>query len=97
MSPSPRLLIIIVLALLPEALCLSDGTRLPASKPRTCDPGSPSVGLPFCNFSLPFPARVDDLYSRLSLDMKLDLFTLPIKPPAYNATLNLLSFYHDSE
>lgn len=78
----------------PESgLCLSDGTG--PLKPRTCEAGSPSAGLPFCDFSLPFGERVDDLYARLSPDARLDLFTLPINAPAFNATLNLLSFFHD--
>ena len=76
-------------------LCLADGTMPPPPKPRTCDPGSPSVSLPFCDASLPFAVRVSDLYSRLSNDAQLALFSLPANPPIYNATLNLLSFYWD--
>lgn len=80
----------------PESgLCLADGTAPPPRRPRTCDPGSPSVALPFCNASLPFAARVEDMYARLTPDARLALFSLPIQPAPYNATLNVAAFYWD--
>jgi len=80
----------------PESnMCLSDGTTTPPLKPRTCEKGSPSYSLPFCDYTLPFSDRIEDLYSRFTLDQKLAIFSQPIAPTEYNATLNILSFYHD--
>jgi beta-glucosidase len=80
----------------PESqMCLSDGTTTPPIKPRTCEIGSPSYNLPFCDYTLPFADRIEDLYSRFSFDEKLAIFSQPIAPTPYNASLNILSFYHD--
>lgn len=78
-----------------SSMCLSDGTTTPPLKPRTCESGSPSYSLPFCDYNLTFSERIEDLYSRLTFDQKLSIFSQPIAPTEYNATLNLLSFYHD--
>jgi hypothetical protein len=74
-------------------LCLDDG--LEPGLPQTCDPGSPSAGLPFCNYSLSQEARVADLIGRLTLQERIDLFSLPNPASAFLPALNLKSFYWD--
>jgi len=77
-------------------LCLDDGA-LPVI-PRTCSPGSVSSGLPFCNYSLSFEARAEDLVARLPLDYKLALIMLPFPvAPAQLAypPLDIAAFFWD--
>lgn len=74
-------------------LCLDDG--LEPALPQTCDPGSPSAGLPFCDYTLSQADRVADLVSRLTLQERIDLFSLPNPASAYLPALNLKSFYWD--
>ena len=63
--------------------------------PHTCEPGSPSFGLPFCDFSLPVDARVADLVSRLSPRQKLDQLQIPVGRVAFDAALNLKGWVFD--
>jgi hypothetical protein len=58
-----------------SGLCLDDGSGPPA--PHTCDPGSPSFNLPFCDYTLPLDARIADLLSRLNQTRKVALFSQP--------------------
>lgn len=51
-----------------SGLCVDAGSRV-----HPCQPGSNGAGLPWCNVSLPFPARVADLVSRLSVVEKLGM------------------------
>lgn len=62
---------------LASRLCLD----APTSAPRTCDPGSQSRSLPFCNTSLPWDQRVEDLSRRLSLEEKIAQMIGPFVPP----------------
>ena len=48
-----------------SGLCADAGSRSKA-----CEPGAPGADLPFCNASLPLPARVADLVARLTVDEK---------------------------
>jgi hypothetical protein len=73
---------------------------LPQSWPiATCGAGAPSAGLPFCDPSLPTAARAADLTARLSLELKLALFALPLPSVPFskltNSTLGLAAFYWD--
>jgi hypothetical protein len=79
-----------------SGLCLDSGAEPPPPPaPPTCDPGSPSAGLPFCDYTQPVAARVQDLWSRLSEAQRLQLFSIPIQPNAYDPALNLPSVYWD--
>lgn len=79
-----------------SGLCLDNGSEPPPPPPpHTCDPGSPSVGLPFCDYTQPITARVEDLWSRLSYDQRIALFSIPIQPNAYDPVLNIPSVYWD--
>ena len=79
-----------------SGLCLDNGSEPPPPpSPHTCDPASPSAGLPFCDYTQPIEARVADLWSRLSDDQRIDLFSIPIQPNAYDPVLNLPSVYWD--
>ena len=69
-----------------SGLCLDAGGEPPAPPaPHTCAPGSPSAGLPFCDFSQPIAARVADLYGRLTFDQRIELFSIPIHPNTFDA------------
>lgn len=65
----------------------------------TCTAGSPSAGLPFCDSTLSISARAADLTSRLSQELKLTLFSLPLPSVPFekltNTTLGLAAFYWD--
>jgi hypothetical protein len=77
-------------------LCLDDGYAPPML--HTCDPGSPSFTLPFCDQTLTRKERIQDLISRLSLSYKLSLFALPLPvslPALVNETLSLAAFNWD--
>ena len=77
-------------------LCLDDGYAPPML--HTCDPGSPSFTLPFCDQKLTRKERIQDLISRLSLSYKLSLFALPLPvslPALVNETLSLAAFNWD--
>jgi beta-glucosidase-like glycosyl hydrolase len=76
-----------------SGLCLDAGTGPPA--PHTCDPGSPAVGLPFCDGTLDLDTRIDDLWARLDNKTRVDLFSIPIQPNAAGGPLNLPSVYWD--
>jgi beta-glucosidase-like glycosyl hydrolase len=79
-----------------SALCLDSGVEPPPPPPpHTCAPGSPSAGLPFCDFLLPVAARVADLYSRLSFAQRIELFSIPIHPNTFDPVLNLKSVFWD--
>jgi len=81
----------------PESkLCLDDGFAPPI--PHTCEPGSPSFDLPFCNAKLSRDDRIKDLVGRLPLQYKLSLFALPLPvslPALVNETLALAAFNWD--
>lgn len=77
-----------------SGLCLEDAGAAPVA-PHTCDAGSPAVGLPFCDASLPVSARVDDLYARLSTQQRIELFSIPAEPNTYDPVLNIPSVYWD--
>jgi beta-glucosidase-like glycosyl hydrolase len=55
-----------------SGLCVDSGSRY-----RGCEPGSPGIGLPFCDSSLPVDSRVSDLISRLSFDEKVSMLATP--------------------
>lgn len=80
-----------------SGLCLDDGFRPPQA--RTCDPESPSYGLPFCDNALPFEERAADLVARLSLEYKASLLMLPFPVNGtagyVDAGLNLAGFGWD--
>jgi beta-glucosidase len=76
-----------------SGLCIDSSTGPPV--PHTCDPGSPSADLPFCNPTLDLDTRIDDLWSRLENETIIGLFSIPIQPNAPNKTLNLPSIYWD--
>jgi hypothetical protein len=79
-----------------SGLCLDSGTEPPPPPaPHTCDPGSPSAALPFCDFTLPIAARVADLWGRLTQEQRLGLFSIPIQPNAYDPVLNIPSVFWD--
>lgn len=79
-----------------SALCLDAGTEPPPPPaPHTCDAGSPSAGLPFCDATLPVTTRVEDLWSRLTAEQRIALFSIPIQPNVYDPVLNLKSVYWD--
>ena len=75
-----------------SGLCLDDGSLV---LPGTCEAGSPSFGLPFCDYNLPLDARVRDLQSRLTLEQRKALFVTPYPPSAYDPVLNLKSMWWD--
>jgi len=81
----------------PESkLCLDDGYAPPLL--HTCEPGSPSFNLPFCNYTLSRDERIKDLVSRLPLPYKLSLFALPLPvslPALVNESLSLAAFNWD--
>ena len=74
--------------MLARHLLLSSAAR-GAPLPYTCAPGSPSAGLPFCDFSLPFDARVTDLLSRVNSTLAVALWSSPAEYSYYEPTLNL--------
>ena len=80
-----------------SGLCLDDAYAPPMMP--TCGAGAPSAGLPFCDPSLPTAARAADLTARLSLELKLALFALPLPSVPFskltNSTLGLAAFYWD--
>ena len=80
-----------------SGLCLDDG-YVPPMQP-TCAAGAPSASLPFCNPALSNAARVADLTSRLSTELKLTLFSLPLPSVPFsqltNLSLGLAAFYWD--
>ena len=79
-----------------SGLCLDSGTEPPPPPaPHTCAPGSPSAGLPFCDYTLPITTRVADLYARLTFDQRIDLFSIPIQPNTYDPVLNIKSVFWD--
>lgn len=79
-----------------SGLCLDSGAEPPPPpSPHTCEPGSPSAGLPFCDYTLPIATRVADLYSRLSFDQRIELFSIPIHANTYDPVLNLKSIFWD--
>ena len=77
-----------------SGLCLQDGSALPPL-PRTCEAGSPSYALPFCDPALDVGARVDDLLARLSPALKLQQFNIGTGGFGYDAALNLKAFHWD--
>ena len=79
------------------ALCLNAGAAPPPGPPppHTCDPGSPSAGLPFCDASTPVAARVEDLYARLSDAQRTAFFSIPAQPNAFDPALNIPSVFWD--
>ena len=79
-----------------SGLCLDSGAEPPPPPPpHTCDAGSPSASLPFCDYTLPVQARVADLWGRLTEAQRLQLFSIPIEPNAYDPVLNLPSVFWD--
>jgi beta-glucosidase-like glycosyl hydrolase len=78
-----------------SGLCLDSGTEPHPTVPHTCADGSPSAGLPFCDYTQPIAARVADLYSRLSFDQRIELFSIPIHANTYDPILNLKSVFWD--
>lgn len=80
-----------------SSLCLNAGAAPPPGPPppHTCDPGSPSVALPFCDGSAPVAARVEDLFSRLTDAQRTAFFSIPAQPNAFDADLNLPSVFWD--
>lgn len=77
-----------------SALCLQDGSLVPPL-PYTCAEGSPSFDLPFCDYTLPVDARVDDLLSRMDTPTKIAQFSVPASHFKYQAGLNLKEFLWD--
>eukprot|EP01047_Picozoa_sp_COSAG01_P001363 COSAG01_NODE_30_length_36127_cov_41.433234_37_plen_1982_part_00 len=74
-----------------------DLTRAYAPPPKggTCDVGSPSHGLPWCNRSMSFAARAAALTGALTVEEKLRLWTLhSVSYPI--ARLNIKSFARDT-
>ena len=61
----------------PAYPCPCDVCPCPAGEvlPRTCDDGSVSAKLPFCDHAQPFAVRVRDLLSRLTREEKINLVT----------------------
>jgi len=78
-------------------LCLNAGAAPPPGPPppHTCDPGSPSAGLPFCDAGLPVRARVEDLFARLSDAQRVQFFSVPAQPNDFDAALNLPAVFWD--
>ena len=77
-------------------LCLDDGYA--PIMLRTCEVGSPSFNLPFCNSSLSRQVRIKDLIARLSYEAKLALYVLPLPvslTALVNETLGLAAFGWD--
>lgn len=62
--------------------------------PYTCQAGSPSYGLPFCDPALPVEARVADLVARLDGPAKVQQFSIPVHIE-YNEALNMKAFLWD--
>jgi beta-glucosidase len=81
-----------------SGLCLDDSWAPPM--PPTCAAGTPAAALPFCNPALPRAARAADLTARLSTELKLALFALPLPSVPFsqltNASLGLAAFYWDT-
>jgi beta-glucosidase-like glycosyl hydrolase len=77
----------------PSGLCVDANTGPPP--PHTCDSGSPSASLPFCDSSLDTDSRIEDLWARLSDEARVELFSIPIHPNTHNAALNIPSVYWD--
>ena len=71
-----------------SGLCLQDGSALPPL-PHTCEVGSPSYALPFCDYTLPVDDRVSDLLSRLTLDQKIQQWNIGTGGFEYDPVLNL--------
>jgi hypothetical protein len=80
-----------------SGLCLDDAFAPPMLP--TCAKGAPSAGLPFCDASLPNAVRAADLTARLSTELKLALFALPLPSVPFskltNLTLGLAAFFWD--
>ena len=77
-----------------SALCMQDGSALPPL-PHTCEAGSPSFALPFCDPALDVGARVDDLLARLSPALKLQQWDIGTGGFGYDAQLNLKAIHWD--
>ena len=57
--------------------------------PHTCEQGSPSFSLPFCDYTLPIDARVADLLSRLTLDQKVQQWNIGAGGFLFDPVLNI--------
>jgi beta-glucosidase-like glycosyl hydrolase len=57
--------------------------------PHTCAPLSPSSSLPFCDYTLPLEARVEDLLSRLNSSYRVAMYSAPAEKLYYEPSLNL--------
>jgi hypothetical protein len=77
-----------------SGLCLQDGSPLPPL-PHTCEAGSPSARLPFCDAALDVDARVDDLLARMSSALKLQQWNIGTGGFLYDPALNLKAFHWD--
>ena len=77
-----------------SGLCLQDGSPLPPL-PHTCEAGSPSARLPFCDAALDVDARVDDLLARMSPALKLQQWSIGTGGFVYDPALNLKAFHWD--
>jgi len=71
-----------------SGLCLQDGSTLPPL-PHTCEIGSPSYALPFCDYTLPVDSRVSDLLSRFTLDQKVQQWNIGAGGFVYDPVLNV--------
>jgi hypothetical protein len=77
-----------------SGLCLQDGSPLPP-QPHTCEAGSPSARLPFCDAALDVDARVYDLLARMSPALKLQQWNIGTGGFLYDPALNLKAFHWD--
>lgn len=73
-----------------SGLCLDDGQE--PALPYSCAPGSPSHGLPFCDYTLAVDARIADLIARMDVQSKINQFSIPAGRFTYNSALNLKGF-----
>lgn len=76
-------------AFLPLCSLLLSSAALGGVLPHTCASGSPSSGLPFCNFSLPFATRAADLLARVNSTLLVAMWSAPGEYAYYEPTLNL--------
>ena len=76
-----------------STFCLGAGA--PAPLPQTCETGSASYALPFCDPSLTLELRIRDLVARLDVAQKVQQWSVPVSRFVYDPILNLKGYLWD--